>query len=65
FDPIREIDPDVITLGFNQFFKEEDLRAALKERGLRAEVVRIGRYEGPLASSSQIVERTLAKRTPR
>jgi FAD synthetase len=62
FAPIREIDPDVITLGFNQFFKEEDLERALREHGLRASVVRIGRYEGPLSSSSQIVGRILAER---
>lgn len=62
FAPIREIDPDVITLGFNQFFREDDLRQALHEHGLRARVVRIGRYEGPLSSSSQIVARILAER---
>ncbi|TAJ45610.1 adenylyltransferase/cytidyltransferase family protein [Methanofollis fontis] len=64
FAPIREIDPDVITLGFNQYFREGDLREALRERGLRAEVVRIGRYDGLLASSSQIVGRILSERCP-
>lgn len=62
FAPIREIDPDVITLGFNQFFNEDDLRRALEIRGLRAGVVRIGSYEGPLSSSSRIVAEILARR---
>ncbi|MDK2973709.1 MAG: synthetase [Methanofollis sp.] len=62
FTPIREIDPDVITLGFNQFFREDDLRRALRERGLRAGVVRIGSYNGPLSSSSGIAARVLALR---
>jgi FAD synthetase len=62
FAPIREIDPDVITLGFNQFFREDDLQRALEIRGLRARVVRIGSYDGPLSSSSRIVAEILDRR---
>ncbi|HTY53253.1 MAG TPA: adenylyltransferase/cytidyltransferase family protein, partial [Methanomicrobiales archaeon] len=46
YRPIREIDPAVITLGFNQHFSEDQLRAALAERGIGARVVRIGEYSG-------------------
>ena len=63
FRPIEEIDPDVITIGFNQYFDEEKLRGQLEERGLRAKVVRIGKYaDGDLASSRMIIQRIVEAR---
>lgn len=63
FRPIEAIRPDIITLGFNQYFSEENLQSQLKERNLAARVVRIGRYEGgELASSRMIVQRIIDAR---
>ena len=63
FRPIEEIDPAVITLGFNQHFSEQELARALKERGLGAGVVRIGEYTGdPCSSTRKIIERILETR---
>jgi len=63
FRPIEEIDPSVITLGFNQHFSEEQLRESLKERGIGARVVRIGEYSGdPCTSTRRIIDRILATR---
>ncbi len=63
FHPIEEIRPDIITIGFNQYFDEEKLRNELTERGLHARVVRIGKYaDGDLASSRLIVERIIEAR---
>ncbi|MDD1701571.1 MAG: FAD synthase [Methanoregula sp.] len=63
FRPIEEIHPDVITLGFNQFFEEEKLKKQLADRHLNAEVVRIGKYgDGDLASSRRIVQRIIEVR---
>lgn len=62
FRPIEEIRPDIITLGFNQHFDEENLRQRLRDRGLDADVVRIPGYPGPLASSSRIIECILKTR---
>ena len=60
FRPVEEIDPAVITLGFNQHFSEEELATALEERGIRARVVRIGEYSGdPCSSTRRIIERIL------
>jgi FAD synthetase len=63
FRPIEEIDPAVITLGFNQHFSEDELRKALKERGIGAKIVRVGEYSGdPCASTRKIIERILEVR---
>ncbi|MBR4987799.1 MAG: FAD synthase [Methanocorpusculum sp.] len=63
FRPIREIDPAVITLGFNQYFDDEKLKAQLAERGIGAEVVRIGAYTGSqFTSSTQIIEEAVRRR---
>ena len=63
FRPIEEIGPAVITLGFNQHFSEEQLRHALRERGIGAEVVRIGEYTGdPCASTRRIIDQILRTR---
>jgi FAD synthetase len=63
FRPIEEIHPEVITLGFNQHFSEEELARALKERGIGARVVRIGEYSGdPCSSTRRIIERILETR---
>jgi FAD synthetase len=63
FRPIREIQPDIITIGFNQRFSEEDLARQLAERDLPARVVRIGKYAGgDLCSSRLVVQRILEKR---
>jgi len=60
FRPIREIGPAVITLGFDQHFREEELERALRERGIGAGVVRIGEYTGdPCTSTRRIIERIL------
>jgi FAD synthetase len=63
FRPIEEIRPDIITIGFNQYFDEEKLRSELAERGLHAKVVRIGKYaDGDLSSSRLIVKRIIEAR---
>jgi len=66
FRPVEEIDPAVITLGFNQHFSEEELVKALRERGIGAEVVRIGEYTGdPCSSTRKIIDRIVETRGSR
>jgi FAD synthetase len=63
FRPIREIRPDIITIGFNQRFSEDNLAEQLAERELPAQVVRIGKcIVGDLCSSRLVVQRILEKR---
>ncbi|MDY6769039.1 MAG: adenylyltransferase/cytidyltransferase family protein [Candidatus Nanohaloarchaea archaeon] len=55
FAEVAALDPDIITIGHDQPFDEDELVTMLAGRGLEdVEVVRIGRYEGPVDSSSQI-----------
>ncbi|MDT8273654.1 MAG: adenylyltransferase/cytidyltransferase family protein [Desulfomonilia bacterium] len=65
FRPIERINPDIITLGYNQHFAEELLVKELRVRGLGADVVRIGAYEGGgISSSRKIMDRILEVRCP-
>ncbi|MCZ0861155.1 MAG: FAD synthase [Methanocorpusculum sp.] len=63
FRPIAEIDPEVVTLGFNQGFSEERLVSQMRERGIRADVVRVGPFCGcTFNSSRKIIEEALRRR---
>jgi len=63
FEPVEEIKPDVIVLGYDQKFSEEELRRELEKRGLKAEIVRIGKYEGcELCSTASIIEKIKRER---
>jgi len=53
--PIREIRPDIITLGFNQHFSEENLITGLSEQGLTSEIKRIAEYSSAPYSGSRII----------
>lgn len=60
FEPLREIMPDIIALGKNQFFNEKDLEEQLREHGIEAKVVRITAFEKcELCSSAAIIRRIL------
>jgi FAD synthetase len=62
FRPIEEIRPAVITIGFNQHFDEDDLKAELKARNLPSDVVRIGKYSGDTYCSSSLIIRKIKER---
>jgi FAD synthetase len=63
FRPIEEINPEIITIGFNQMFNETNLEEQLRVRNLASRVVRIGQFaEEDLCSSRRVVQRILDKR---
>jgi len=63
FRPIERIRPAIITIGFNQHFREDDLKEALAVRGLRPEIVRIGKFgSNGLCSSRLVVQRIVEQR---
>jgi FAD synthetase len=59
FKPIRELDPDIIALGFDQHWDEEDLQKRLKENGLKATVVRITRCDPSQYASSRHIRQKI------
>ncbi len=62
FEPLYQIRPDIIALGKNQFFKEHELEAKLKARGIEAKIVRIQAFEQcELCSSAAIIRRITEK----
>lgn len=60
---VEELEPDVIMLGPNQNFDEEELRTGLEERGLKVEVVRLKElYEAhKLCSTTKIIKEILTR----
>jgi FAD synthetase len=63
FEPLRRIRPDIIALGKNQYFKENELEAMLKDNGIDANVVRIRSFKQcELCSSAAIIRRILERK---
>lgn len=63
FKPIERLKPDVIALGFDQDFDENEIRAELKKRGLKASVVRLNAvHAGRLSGSKKLIESMGKKR---
>jgi FAD synthetase len=57
-DVIEHIKPDIIAVGYDQKGVEEEVKAYVKKRGLKVEVVRVGKFEADeLDSSSKIRQR--------
>ena len=66
FQPIEELEPDIITLGYDQHFDVVLLKEELATRGIHATVVRLEEHDPcPLCSSRMIVAKALAERCPR
>ena len=62
FEPLREIKPDIVALGKNQFFNEKELEARLETHDIKAKVVRIQSFEqGELFSTAAIIRKVLER----
>ena len=58
FDTVKEVKPDIIVLGFDQRFDENDLKAKLKENGMEnIRVVRATECAEDLSATRKIVSR--------
>lgn len=58
FQVVRDIEPDIITIGPDQNFDEEALNRELRKRNLKAEVVKITGYKkSALDSSCKIIRK--------
>jgi FAD synthetase len=62
FEPLKQIRPDVIALGYDQRFDSELLEKELTKRGLPAHVVRVPlSKECPLCSTGAIIKEVLKR----
>lgn len=64
FEPIRQIKPDIIVIGFNQHWNENELKKELSERGIDAEVVRIASSDPSLFASSRTIRQKIKESDP-
>ena len=62
FRPIREIKPDIITLGCNQHFDPETLTKALEKQDILTRVVRISEHSSSPFTSSRDIVREIRER---
>ncbi|MFW5928909.1 MAG: adenylyltransferase/cytidyltransferase family protein [Halobacteriota archaeon] len=65
YEPLRSIQPDVVALGHDQYFGEEELEKELRERGMDADVERVSRRrprDHEVLSASEILERGCERR---
>ena len=66
FEPIEEIEPAVIALGYDQHHDTEAIQGELDDRGIDCDVRRATsrkrRYDGELLSTGNIVDRILDQR---
>jgi FAD synthetase len=62
FEPIREIKPDIIAIGYDQTFDIGELQKQLRERGLHARVVRVKDSRTcPLCSTGKIIKKIIER----
>ena len=59
FDIVKEIKPDIITIGYDQPFKERELEAEMKKRGLKVKVVRMPHLDHDLDGTRKIIKKVI------
>ena len=59
FEIVREIKPDVITIGYDQPFNEAELMAEMKKRGLKVKVVRMPHLDHDLDGTRKIIKKVI------
>lgn len=58
---IESVRPDIVAVGYDRRDIEDDLRRLVAEKGLRIQIVRIGRFGGKDLSTSRIKRRILER----
>ncbi|MCK5772590.1 MAG: FAD synthase, partial [Thermoplasmata archaeon] len=65
FRIIKEIQPDIIVLGYDQRPTVEELESDLKARGIGARVVRLEKRTGDIDGTRKIITKILEERGKR
>ena len=62
FEPLKEIRPDIVAIGYDQTYDTGELEASLREHGFDAKVVRIDKSKTcELCSSGRIIKKVLER----
>jgi FAD synthetase len=59
FEIVRDIRPDIITIGYDQPFNPDQLQAELRKRGLDAKVVRMPHLDADLDGTRKIIAKVI------
>jgi len=59
FEIVRDIRPDIITIGYDQPFDPDQLQAELKKRGFNAKVVRMPHLDADLDGTRKIIAKVI------
>ncbi len=59
YEIVERIRPDVIALGYDQKHDEEKLKKDLKEKGIDAEIIRVGRFDHDLDGTRKIIAKVI------
>jgi FAD synthetase len=59
YDIVKEIDPDIITIGYDQPFEPEKLETELRSRGIEARVVRMPHLDHDLDGTRKIIRKVI------
>jgi FAD synthetase len=63
FEPLKSIKPDVIALGFDQYFDENKLLEDLKKRHIPSRVIRLSyKDSGRLSGTEDIIQEIIKRR---
>ena len=59
FVVVKEIDPDIIALGYDQDFDELNLKEELAKHGIDAKIVRLTHYDSDLDGTRKIINKII------
>ena len=63
FEPLLSIKPDVVALGFDQYFDEKELQGDLEKRRISSKVIRVPFQDtGELSGTESIVQEIIKRR---
>ncbi len=65
FEPVIAIQPDLVVLGYDQYFDEEKLQAELENRNIECTVVRLSYQDTGTLSGTDAIIREIIKRRVR
>ena len=62
FEPLKLIEPDIIALGFDQYFDENELQEDLEKRHIPSKVIRLRNHDSGNLSGTEDIIREIIKR---